>query len=268
MAKYGERLIQDLPQQFKGKERIEALLEVIGSQLDEVQAFYESLNLERALATAKGVQLDRIGSILVLTRSEAGLLIQDNEDYIIDDETYRYILAYKIMLNNGSATYYDIVRGIKQFYNLDISYSETPDEPAAFTLEVGVADANVPLRNILPVKAAGVLCYYSFRLGGDRDAIKVSTELSSFKYELLECGMPLCGTQWKTATLGRSDNYEVNASGGTEGFSYKPDFTGTIPQTATLGQNEGDINLKVSLTADGFVDGSAVCGSVRSGMMP
>lgn len=196
MAKYGERMIKDLPQQFRGKERIEALFEVIGKQLNQVKEFYESLNLERALSTAHGTQLDKIGSILVLSRAEAGLLIQDNDDYVVDDETYRCILAYKIMLNNGSATYYDIVRGVKKFYDLEIQYFESPDEPASFMLEVGAADANVPLRHILPVKAAGVLCYYRFRLGGERDAIKVSTELNTFKYDLLECGSSLCGTYW------------------------------------------------------------------------
>ena len=265
MTKYGDRLINDLPQQFKGKERIEALLQAIGKQLDEVQEFFNSLNIERALATAQGTQLDRIGSILVLTRAEAGLLIQDNEDYVIDDDTYRYILAYKIMLNNGSATYYDIVRGIKQFYNLDIIFSETPEEPAAFMLEVGAADANIPLRHILPVKAAGVLCYYRFRLGGDRDAIKVSTELSSFKYDLLECGTIRCGTHWIRATVGRTDSYEVDASNGADGYNYTPDFTGTIPQTATLGRTSDEINLVVDLVAESYASGAAECGSIRAG---
>lgn len=247
-----------------GKKRIEDLLEVIGKQFDDLKAFYDSLNTERSLATAIGAQLDGIGSIAVLKRSEAGLLIQDNEDFVIDDETYRYILAYKIMLNSGSATYYDIIRSIKQFYNLDITYSETPEDPAAFTLEVGLADANVPLRNILPVKAAGVLCRYAFRLGGDRDAVLVSESLEAFPIDGLECGMPLCGTHWQRATIGRTDEHEVDAEIEVNGYAYNPDLTGTIPQVATLGRTDS-IAVNVSMEDAEYTSNPNESGTVRSG---
>lgn len=267
MAKYGERLIQDLLQQFKGKERIEALLEVVGNQLDQVYEFYENLNLNRALATAQGVQLDRIGSILVLTRAEAGLLIQDNEDYVIDDDTYRYILAYKIMLNNGSATYYDIVRGIKQFYNLDILYSETPDEPASFMLEVGAADANIPLRNILPVKAAGVLCYYRFRLGGAKDAIEVSERLKEFSYDVPECGTVLCGTYWLNATIGNTSEYPINTSTPINGYGYVTDFAGTIPQISTRGRTDSFV-AQITAHQERYTITSGESGDSPAGTLP
>ena len=267
MAKYGERMIRDLPQQFRGKDRIEALFEVIGKQLDQVQEFYNSLNIERALTIAQGEQLDRIGSILVLTRAEAGLLIQDNEDYVVDDDTYRYILAYKIMLNNGSATYYDIVRGIKKFYDLEIQYSESPDEPATFMLEVGAADANIPLRHILPVKAAGVLCYYRFRLGGDRDAIKVSTELDTFKYSLIECGNTFCGMHWKRATIGNTDNFEIGIDRSLTEYGYEPDLTGTLPDIATFGQTEGFV-INSNLEVQAFDYHSLTANTTQTGIVP
>lgn len=237
MANYAKQLISDLPEQFKGKERIEALLTVVGRQLDEVAKFYDDLNNNRSLSNSVGAQLDMIGSILGLTRAEAGELIAD-VDTVLDDDTYRHILGYKSMLNFGNSTYYDIVRGIRQFYNVyPIKYYESPDEPAAFTLEIS-ADENslVMLKNILPVKAAGVLTYYQFSL--DELVIEVSDELSNYLYSGLECGIPLCGTYWATATLGGTNEHEVDTGVETSGTAYSPDFTGTIPDTATHGSSQ------------------------------
>ncbi len=251
MADYATKLIKDLPDQFKGKERIEALLTAVGRQMDELAQFYDDLNEKRSLSTAEGVQLDRIGSILGLSRAEAGALIAD-DDTALDDETYRYILGYKIMLNTSRSTYYDIVRGIRQFYNVyDIEYYESPDEPAAFTLEISAdKSSTVMLRNILPVKAAGVLTYYQFGLEA---SIEVTDELESYTYDAPECGTLLCGTYWQTATLGSTNSHGINVGDEGSAFAYTPDFAGTIPDTATQGSTQ-----EIEVDAESINDGYAV----------
>ncbi|MCD8397522.1 MAG: DUF2612 domain-containing protein [Lachnospiraceae bacterium] len=259
MAKYAKQLITDLPEQFKGKERIEALLTAIGKQLDDVAAFYDDLNNRRSLSTSTGKQLDMLGSILGLTRAEAGELIAD-VDTVLDDDTYRYILGYKIMLNFGNSTYYDIVRGIRQFYNVyPIKYYESPDEPAAFTLEISADESNlIMLKNILPVKAAGVLTYYQFSL--EELVIEVSDELSCYPYTGLECGIPLCGTYWTTATLGSTSEHEVDAGAETSGGTYTPDFAGTIPDIATFGSSQ-ESEIETGNDAEGYLSDSEYTGS-------
>lgn len=160
---YGTKLITDLPDQFKGKPRIEALMMAIGRQLDELKEFYDDLNVNRALSTAEGVQLDMIGSIVGLTRAEAGELIAI-EGISIEDDVYRSLLGYKIMLNTSTATYYDIVHGIRDYYNIyPISYSEDPSEPARIRMKFPDMDfdaADPLVKSILKIKPAGVAMLY------------------------------------------------------------------------------------------------------------
>ena len=47
MADFVEKLKSDLVEQFKGKPHIEALMEVIGEQLQDVADFYEDLRTLR-----------------------------------------------------------------------------------------------------------------------------------------------------------------------------------------------------------------------------
>lgn len=158
MTKYGELLLQDLPQQFRGKEKIEALLEVIGNQMDEVLEFYESLNLERSLRTAKGETLDKIGEILVLSRSDARKMFNKTE--AVDDDLYRRMLIYKTIMNFGSATYYDIMNCIKVIQGDNgFRYKEELTLPATIVLESDEPAASKNVQEMLktPIpKAAGV----------------------------------------------------------------------------------------------------------------
>lgn len=74
MADFVSALKADLVEQFRGKENIEGLVEVIGIQLQAVYDFYEQLRNERDVYTAVGKQLDGVGDIAVMTRKEAGSL--------------------------------------------------------------------------------------------------------------------------------------------------------------------------------------------------
>ena len=90
MADYVQKLRDDLVEQFKGKPVIDALMEAVGDELNEVRQFYEDLRDKRNIQTAVGKQLDGIGDNAVLTRLEAGALACAKESvYVLDDDAYR-----------------------------------------------------------------------------------------------------------------------------------------------------------------------------------
>ena len=62
MADFVTKLKQDLVEQFRGKANIEALMEVVGIELQEVFDFYEQLRTQRSVDTAVGKQLDGVGT--------------------------------------------------------------------------------------------------------------------------------------------------------------------------------------------------------------
>ena len=60
MADFVQKLRDDLVEQFKGKPVIDALMEAVGDELNEVRQFYEDLRDKRNIQTAVGKQLDGI----------------------------------------------------------------------------------------------------------------------------------------------------------------------------------------------------------------
>ena len=141
MADYVQKLRDDLVEQFKGKPVIDALMEAVGDELNEVRQFYEDLRDKRNIQTAVGKQLDGIGDNAVLTRLEAGALACAKESvYVLDDDAYRTYLIYKIWKNTNNCTYYDIIRATMIF------------ETDALTPEADVSK----LLNAPFIKAAGV----------------------------------------------------------------------------------------------------------------
>ena len=90
------------------------------------------------IETAEGINLDRIGEIVVLSRADAGLLAAQagNLDFdVIDDARYRKYLKYKILANTSNATYKDIITAVKMIWGVDkVSYSENLDGPASLTV--------------------------------------------------------------------------------------------------------------------------------------
>lgn len=135
MADYVATLKNDLVEQFRGKANIEALMEVIGAQLQQVYDFYDQLRQDRGVHTAVGKQLDGVGDIVVMTRMEAGKLAGDPIPFeVIDDETYRRYLIYKILKNTCDCTYPDIIKAFRMFWDRPLYYKEDPAEPATMIL--------------------------------------------------------------------------------------------------------------------------------------
>ena len=136
MADYVQKLRDDLVEQFKGKPVIDALMEAVGDELNEVRQFYEDLRDKRNIQTAVGKQLDGIGDNAVLTRLEAGALACAKESvYVLDDDAYRTYLIYKIWKNTNNCTYYDIIRAFKMFWDKPLHYREDPAIPATMPAE-------------------------------------------------------------------------------------------------------------------------------------
>lgn len=160
MADYVELLREDLVEQFKEKPVIDALVEAIGTQLNDVYEFFTALRDERGLQTAIGQQLDGVGDIAVLSRFEAGALACVNKSvYVLDDESYRQYLIFKLWKNTNNCTYYDIIKALRMFWEKPLYYREDPSEPATMVFDTDTLspEDDVPkLLNAPLIKAAGV----------------------------------------------------------------------------------------------------------------
>ena len=160
MPDYVELLRGDLVEQFKEKPVIDALVSAIGEQLNDVQRFYEDLRDRRGLQTSMGQQLDGVGDIVVLSRLEAGALACINESvYVLDDESYRRYLIFKVWKNTNNCTYHDVIKALRMFWPNPLYYREDPAEPATMVFETDMLspEDDVPkLLNAPLIKAAGV----------------------------------------------------------------------------------------------------------------
>ena len=184
MHDFIQKFIDDLPQQFRERERIEQLYMVIGKQFQEVYDFYEDLKTKRFLDTAEGIQLDRIGEILVLSRDEAKAIFGTDRD--LTDDEYRRMLIYKTMMNYGNGTYSDIMSCIKILRGgtLGFRYTEDPLLPATIILETDDRPnsdyVSVIIETPIP-KAAGVGIKISSKDGAD---INLEAGVTSQVYEI------------------------------------------------------------------------------------
>lgn len=160
MVDYIERLKKDLLEQFRGKPNIEALMYAIGRQANELIAFYEQLKEDRGVKTATGKQLDGVGDIAVLSRMEAGQLAGNPIPFdILDDETYRQYLIFKILKNNCDCTYWDIIKAFGMFWERPLYYTEDPEQPATMIFNTGEMQGFVDTRPLFRtplLRAAGV----------------------------------------------------------------------------------------------------------------
>lgn len=160
MVDYIALLKADLVEQFKGKANIEAFVEAVGGELQQIFDFYQQLRNERDVYSAVGKQLDGVGNIVDLSRMEAGKLAGDPIPFdIIDDDTYRQYLIYKILKNNSDCTYPDIIKAFRMFWDRPLYYSEDPEQPATMIFDTGEMPGDVdttPLFRTPLIRAAGV----------------------------------------------------------------------------------------------------------------
>lgn len=175
---YNVDLLKDLVTQFQGQPKLQALMEVIEEQMQELCDFFTDLQTKRTLMEAEGKQLDGIGDIAVLSRGEAGeWACIDTSVEVLPDDDYRRYLIFKIWKNTNNCTYYDVQKAFQMFWDRPLFYREDPDYPAVmlFDTEVlrpGQMDVQ-KLFNLPIIRAAGVGIF-----------IRAITEMEEIQQEL------------------------------------------------------------------------------------
>ena len=134
--------LRDLPQQFQGKHNIEVLIKAFSKQMQEVDRVFQDLNTMTDLDTATGQNLDYVGTIIPLTRKEAGELAGIGvTDPVISDDRYRQFLRYQNLVNTNECTYQDLINGIELMWRYKgIHYMEDPKRPATIIFQTDRMD--------------------------------------------------------------------------------------------------------------------------------
>ena len=148
---FREKLNQDLLEQFRGKKNIAVVANSYAKQLQEVHDFLESLLQLLDIDACTGAQLDIIGDIVVLSRYDARVIVERSYDgEALDDNLYRKLIKWKILLNTNDCTYWSIMKGIKMFWDkTPVYYKTDPEIPATILLSTPPLDPSTNPRELL-----------------------------------------------------------------------------------------------------------------------
>lgn len=175
--------IDDLPWQFQNQKRINVLIAAFAKQMQEVADMFEELYTLTDIDIAAGKNLDFVGTIIPLSRAEAGEYIGMNAS--IDDETYRRVLRSKLARNVNNCTYYDLQETLSQLGSQrKFTYKESTNNPATIILEAAAKSLGFDDRWIFfyPLdKAAGVQIKLKQNISVDNTEIKVGLNLRTRK---------------------------------------------------------------------------------------
>ena len=154
-------VLNNMPEQFRNKPRIEVLANAVAKQMEELEVMFGQLKELRNMDTAIGQQLDYCGDIVGLSRVESALLAKNVNFDVIDDDRYRLFVKYKALRNSTQCTYEELMAGCKMLYNADpIYYSELESSPASFQLSLGADMSDEVLETIttsaIAIRASGV----------------------------------------------------------------------------------------------------------------
>lgn len=130
--------LDKLPEQFKRKHNIEVLIQAFAEELEELVEVFKELEMLRAIKTAFGKQLDGIGEIVNLTRTESTSYAGTVDFYVLDDDRYRLFLMYKALRNASTCTFPELMEICRLLYNVKLLYyREFEDHPAHFQVMIG-----------------------------------------------------------------------------------------------------------------------------------
>ncbi len=188
------KIEDDLPDEFRRGKRTLAICRAIDRQIEEARAAVKSIKTDTSLETAVGAQLDMIGDILNLTRTEAAVMQGDTIYFdVLSDDDYRLYLKYKSIEITGDGTYDTLMRSIQAVLGDDVSISYAEGSaPATIILNVETSeDEEVYLQALPPMKAAGVTLEFALTYSG---TIAIShEEYKVGKSAYNECGVWQCG---------------------------------------------------------------------------
>ena len=109
-----------------------------------------------------GQNLDLVGTIIPLTRKEAGEMAGIGVlEPVISDERYRLFLRYQLLRNTSECTYQDLIDGIELLWGYNrIHYREDPEHPAVIIFQTDRMDLDeedlIEFHPELCIRPAGV----------------------------------------------------------------------------------------------------------------
>lgn len=255
----------DLLEQFKGKKNTSAICSAIDRQLRDLVGAFSSVKTKTNFDDAVGKNLDLIGTIVDLSRAEAALLNDREEEIpyeVLSDDKYRKFLKYQAYRNANGCSYYDLINTMRIVWEeaSSISYSEESAYPATILIEVKTEETT-DIRYLPIFRPAGVDVLYKCTIS---TIITVSNRITYYMAQYYQCGPHLCGTIYETATKGLSEDACINAGAVVDGYHTDYDICGELYEVATLGSSQSnDVNADDTVNAyktTYLSSGSAVCG--------
>lgn len=267
--------------QFWNKKILGGIMRAISEELQEVYAIQQQLRSLTDIETQEGINLDHIGDIVCLSREDAQEILMKDDAFEMTDELYRKVLRFMIALHSSSATYYDIIDGIKLIWNLEgVSYFEDRNRPATYILDLGERDIDedsaVDART-LTIRAAGVKALYliTWLLKICHDYWRVSVSMVEYK-----ANIPFFGSVRRIdGTLQLNGTYHLDASAEGKGqvdyrlpsvvFPHKTQLEGIqdIPQRLVICAERTEIWMAKGESAITGVCGQELAASVEDGCL-
>lgn len=269
-----DKWIEDLPQQFQGKEYIETLISAFAKQIEELYGVFEQLDAETDIDTAIGTNLDMVGTIIPLSRKEAGILAGINvEESVISDDRYRQFLRYQSLVNTNECTYYDLMDGLALLWDVSpIYYIEDPDMPATIILTMPFLKPGgevVRLGEVPMVKPAGVRIEFEYRI---KIVVETLIQWICATYGLLICGTFKCGEKPRPGSLGNIMYVETNLDIAAITNVFDTTLSGTVRIGGKLyNSTTGEIltdGVEIIINSDYEIVDVLVAGESVSGVYP
>ena len=226
------------------------------------------------LDTATGQNLDMVGTIIPLSRKEAGILAGINvEDPVISDERYRQFLRYQNLVNTNECTYYDLMNGLALLWDVSpIYYIEDPDMPATIILTMPFLKPGgevVRVGEAPMVKPAGVRIEFEYQI---KVVVETLVRWICATYDLLICGTFKCGTKPRPGTLGNIMYVETNLDMNAITNVFDTTLSGTIRIGGKLyNSTTGEIftdDVEIIINSDYEIVDVLVAGQSVSGVYP
>lgn len=266
--------LRDMPQQFQGKHNIEVLIKAFSKQMEELEKVFDDLNTVTDLETATGQNLDNVGTIIPLTRKEAGELAGIGvTDPVISDERYRQFLRYKNLVNTNECTYYDLMDGLSLLWDVSpIYYIEDPDMPATIILTMPFlkpGGETVRLGEVPMVKPGGVRIEFQYLI---RYAVETLVRWVYRVYGVPLCNQLKCGQHPRPGSLGEILLLQTEVDLEQIKKIFETTKTGTIRVGGKLySSTKGEVitdDVEIAINADYQIEELVLAGQIVSGTHP
>jgi len=180
-----ESMINHLLMQFSQSVKMQAFLQALGDELDELTQALDDLQNKRWIDTGSGVQLDNIGVLIDRSRQIAGSIqleffgfydqpnilpfdvgrfrdtpsVPYTATSILDDESYRPVLWFKVAKDTTDGTTESTIESVKFIYNAPyVTLSELGNAKIGIGIGRELTDNDVVLARALDlfIRAGGV----------------------------------------------------------------------------------------------------------------